>query len=295
MRDVRNRQLALLSAAFFWAVAAAFAEPARARNPAARDLDAVKAREAALLAREAGADEWKKLGADYAALIKKHPNDLLIRDAYGDYLWGMNDRAGALREWLAAEKIDPKNAKVLNHLAGTYLAMGEPRESLAHFLRASETEPENATTHFNVANVACMFRHDLGRTEQECFKLALKEYAEAHRLAPKNSEFARGYAETFYMVGNPDWQVALKVWKDYLNLMPEKNFALLNIARVHLNLGEADNARAYLAQVTGAENDRLKSRLAARIEAELSPAKPPKPPESENSPKPGIDEPPSPP
>ena len=295
MRDVRNRQQALLAAAFFWAVALGFSEPARVRNPAAQDLDLVKAKEAAVRGRSAGPDDWKKLDADYAALVKKHPNDLPIRDAYGDYLWGMNDRAGSMREWLAAEKIDPKNAKILNHLGGTYLAMGEPRESLAYFIRASEAEPKNAATHFNVANVACMFRHDLGTTEEECFKVALKEYAEAHRLAPRNSEFTRGYAETFYMVGNPDWQTALKVWRDYLNLMPEKNFALLNLARVHLNLGEADEARACLAQVTGAENDRLKSRLAARIDAELSQGKPPTPPETENSPKPGIDEPPSPP
>ena len=295
MHDVRNRQQALLAAALFWAGAAGFAEPAREGSVAAKDLQAVKAREAALFAGNAGPEQWKKLGNEYAALVKKHPRDLPIRVARGDYLWGMNDRDGALREWLAAEKIDPKNAKVLTHLAGTYLALGEPRESLAFFIRASEAEPGNAATHFSLANVACMFRHDAGRTEEECFTLALKHFAEAHRLAPKNPEFARGYAETFYMVGNPDWQTALKVWRSYLEMMPEKNFALLNLARVHMKLGEAENARACLAQVTGAEYERLKDRLAARIEAELPPVKPPGAPETENSPKRGIDEPPSPP
>lgn len=291
MHDVRNRQQPLLAAALFWAVSTGCAEPA---GPV-QDLAAVKAREAALLAREAGPDEWKKLGDDYAALVKKHPNDAAIRNARADWLWGMNDHDGALREWLAAEKIDPKNAAVLNHLAGTYLAMGEPRESLAFFLRASEAEPGNASTHFSAANVACVFRHDVGRTEDEAFTLALKHYAEAHRLAPLNAEYARGYAETFYMVGNPDWQTAVQVWRDYLNLMPEKNFALLNLARVHINLGETEKARACLAQVTGTEYDRLKNRLTARIDAGLSPVKPPESPKTENSPKPGIDEAPLPP
>ncbi len=295
MRDVRNRQQALLVAALYWAVAAGFAEPARVKDSAAEDLQAVKMKEAALIAREAGADDWKKLSDEYAALVKKHPQDAKIRDARADYLWGMNDREGALREWLAAERIDPKNAEVLNHLAGTYLAMGEPRESLAFSLRASEAEPGNAATHFSVANVACMFRHDMGRTEEECFTLALKHFAEAHRLAPNNPDFARGYAETFYMIGNPDWQTAITVWTDYLNLMPEKNFALLNLARVHINLGEGEKARACLAQVTGAEYDRLKNRLALRIDGGLSPVKPGEPAKTENSPKRGIDEAPLPP
>ncbi len=295
MHDVRNRQQALLAAALFWAVAAGFAEPSKDRDAALQDLQVLKAKEAGLIARDAGAEDWKKLGREYAALVKKHARDATIRDAHADYLWGMNDRQGALQEWLAAEKIDPKNAIVLNHLGGTYLAMGEPRESLAFFLRASEADPANAATHFSVANVAAVFRHDVGRTEEECFTLALKHFAEAHRLAPKNPEFARGYAETFYMVGNPDWRTAVQVWTDYLNLMPEKNFALLNLARVHINLGEAENARACLAQVTGAEYDRLKNRLALRIDAGLSPAKPPEPAKTENSPKPGIDDRPLPP
>ena len=288
-------RLPYFAAAFLWAVAAGLAETAGKGSAAAQDLAAIKAREASLIVREGGAEEWKMLGTEYEALVKKHPNDATIRDARAGYLWGMNDREGALREWLAAEKIDPKNAAVLNHLAGTYLAMGEPRESLGFFLRASEAEPGNAATHFSAANVACMFRHDVGRTEEECFTLALRHYAEAHRLAPKNPEFTRGYAETFYMVGNPDWQTAVRVWRDYLDLMPEKNFALLNLARVHIALGESEKARACLAQVTGAEHDRLKNRLAARIETGLSPAKPPESPKTENSPKPGIDEAPQPP
>ena len=255
----------------------------------------MRAREAALLAREGGAEEWKKLDADYAALVKKHPNNLRVRVARGDFFYGRNDRTGALREWLAAEKIDPKNAAILLRLAQMYYAMGEPDKSLAFFIRASDAEPENAATHFTLANIACIFRHDGERTEEQCFDLALKHFAEAHRLAPKNPEYARGYAETFYMVGNPDWQTAIRVWRDYFNLMPEKNFALLNLARVHIHLGEAEKARACLAQVTGTENDRLKNRLTARIEAGLSPVKPPEPPKTGNSPKTGIDEAPQPP
>ena len=287
MRDVRNRQQWLLIAAFFCLAATGFAE----KKSAARELVGLKVREAA----SGSAEEWKAIGADYAALVKKHPRDAAIRGARGEYFWRMNDRDGAVGEWLVAVKIEPKNAAVLNHLGEAHLAMGEPRESLAFFARASVVEPENALTHFSIANIACVFRHGLGKTEKECFDLALRHFAEAHRLAPQNPEFARGYAETFYMVPKPDWPTALKVWQDCLNLMPEKNFVLLNLARIHMKLGDADSARACLAQVTGPKSERQKSRLEARIEAELSPGKAAKSQGAENSPKPGIDEAPMPP
>ena len=287
MRDVRNRQLPLLAAAFFCAVAPGFAE----KKSAVQELVDLQVREAAA----GGVEEWKAIGAEYAALVKKHPRDAAIRGARGEYFWRMNDRDDAVREWLVAVKIEPKNAPILNHLGEAHLAMGEPRESLAFFTRASVVEPQNALTHFSMANIASVFRHGLGKTEQECFDLALRHFAEAHRLAPQNAAFARGYAETFFMVPKPDWPTALTVWRDCLNLMPERSFVLLNLARVHMKLGDADSARACLAQVTGPESERQKNRLEARIEAELSPEKSPKSRGTENSPKPGIDEAPMPP
>ena len=287
MRDVRNRQQWLLAATFFCAAATGFAE----KKSAAQELVELKVREAA----SGSAEEWKAIGAEYAALVKKHPREATIRGARGEYFWRMNDRESAVREWLVGVKVEPKNAAILNHLGEAHLAMGEPRKSLAFFTRSSVVEPQNALTHFSIANIASVFRHGLGKTEQECFDLALRHFAEAHRLAPQNAEFARGYAETFYMVPKPDWPTALKVWQDCLNLMPEKDFVLLNLARVHMKLGDSASARACLAQVTGPEAGRQKNRLEARIEAELSPQKPPKSSGTENSPKPGIDEAPMPP
>ncbi len=253
-------------------------------------LQDLNLRQVALTAQGAGAEDWKTLGVDFVALVARFPESASIRDAHGGFLWERNDHQGAMREWQAGERIEPKNAAVLNHLAAACVAMGEPRAGLGYYLRATDVVPEDALTHFSAANVACLFRHDLGRTEEECFRLALKHFAEAHRLAPKNPEFARGYAETFYIVPNPDWETARMVWTKYLNIVPEKDFALLNLARVHLKRGDAENARACLSRVTGKGSEILKNRLAARIEAEISPGKTPKTPGTEKTLKPAIDE-----
>ena len=295
MRDVRNRQQSLLAAVCFCAATSGLAEARPANDAARRELLAVKAREAALRARNGGEREWKAISAEYNGLVKSHPRNAEIRSARGDHLWELNECDDAIREWLTAVKIDPKNEAALRQLGEAHLAKGEPMKSLKFFNRASEAAPKNAMTHFNIANIACMFRHALGRTEEDCFDLAIKHFAEAHRLAPRNAEFAQGYAQTFYMLIRPDWKSALIAWKDCLNILPEKSFVLLHLARVHMKLGDADNARACLAEVTGTANERQKKRLEARIEAELSPETTPKPPEIENSPKPGIDEAPLPP
>lgn len=290
MRDVRNRQQPLLVVALFCATAAAFSASPKEDDAMGKRLLKLKMDGVALTARNAGLEDWKKLEAEYAGLTSRNPKNAAIRDAYGDFLWGMNDHDAALREWLAGERIEPKNAEILNHLGGAYMTRGEPKAALEFYLRATDAEPENALTHFAAANIFYLFRRDVGKTEDECYKLALKHFAEAHRLAPQSSEFARAYAETFYLVPCPDWQTALKVWQHYLKLIPEKDFALLNLARVHMKLGDAENARACLAQVIDPKNERLKNRLAVRIDEEFSSVKGADSAESEKTSKPVIDE-----
>ena len=281
MHDARYRQLSLAVGTLF--LITVLPTPATG-GMADGELRALQARAQALTAGKSASGDWKKLGAAYARLARAYPRDVAIRDAHGDFLWGMDDRESALREWLAAEKLDPRHVGVLNHLAGSYLAMGDVRQSFDRYLRASEVKPADPVAHFNVANVACVFRHELGKAEADALDLALQHFAAAHRLAPKNAEFARAYAETFYLVPNPDWRIALQVWQTHLGLVGEKNFTLLNLARVHMKLGQAEEARACLQQVQGPENQRLKTRLAARIDAELTPHG-----RRENSQKPVID------
>jgi hypothetical protein len=51
------------------------------------------------------------------------------------------------------------------------------------------------------------------------------------------------YAETFYLLPKPDWRVALAAWEKYHVITPQKEFALVNLARVHMKLGEKAAAR----------------------------------------------------
>ena len=97
------------------------------------------------------------------------------------------------------------------------------------------------------------------RTQQPHLPLLPEEVGE---------EYARAYAETFYTIPDPDWRVALQAWQHFYEITPGKDFALLNLARVHMKLGNKPEALATLSKVQAPELEKLKTRLRERIETE---------------------------
>jgi tetratricopeptide (TPR) repeat protein len=228
--------------------------------------------EAALFARQANTEEWQKMERIYADLAAKYPRDAAIPNAHGELLWSLDQQSRAVEKWLAAEQLDPRNATVHDHLGGSFLAAGDAKKSAAYYARATASAPANARYHFNYANVAFLFRHELldaaHPDADAVIRDALTHFGEATRLEPLDPEYARSYAETFYFVNPPDWPAALRAWQRFHEISPQKDFALLNIARVHMKLGDKPNARESLARIQNPEFDRLKTRLNERIDAE---------------------------
>ena len=272
MRDTRHRQLCgLLTALLAIVSVAANSGTAAQADPASNpqeELRAVKQLETAWHGSGAAIDERAKLDRLYAELEARHPRDAAIKNGRAEFLWSTDRHEAAVAKWREAERLEPTRARVLNHLGGARLASGDVREALRYFTRASAAEPANPLYHFNVANVAFLFRHDLGETEENLLATAARHFAEASRLAPGDAEYVRAYAELFYSMPQPDWRTALAAWQRYRDLSPNKAFALLNLARVHMKLGEKAEARACLALVEGREFERLKTRLSERIDRE---------------------------
>jgi tetratricopeptide (TPR) repeat protein len=236
------------------------------------ELHAAQLMAAGLFARQAGPEELQKLERTFADLDAKYPGDAAVRNGHAEFLWGMGERNRAVKTWQEAEKLDPKNGAVLDHLAGNAVALGDVKKAAGYYARAVSSAPENAGYHFSYANVMFLFRHELHDTAHPesdgLIDEALKHFAEAARLEPLNAEYARGFAETFYSVTEPDWREALKAWQHVYEISPQKDFALVNLARVQMKLGNKPEARAALTQVQDPKFSRLKGRLSERIEAE---------------------------
>lgn len=233
------------------------------------ELRAARLMEAALDARHAEPAEWRKLDAIYEALGARHPRDAGVRNARGEYLWGRGERERAVREWEEAAELDATHATALHHLGDAHLAAGDTGKSAHYLRRASDAEPANALYHYELANVLFLFRHELKNAttdEAATINLAMRHYAEAARLAPLDTNYARAHAETFYSVPKADWNAALAAWKRLLEISPRKEFPLANLARVHLRMGQRDAAQACLDKMESADFQRLKDRLQEQID-----------------------------
>lgn len=267
-REVRQRQLPALAAAL---CSAALLASAAANDVAQEELRAARLMETALFARQAGAEEWAKLERVYVELGTRFPRDAAIKNAHGEFLWTRGEQTRAMQAWLAAEQLAPEDAVVLAHLGDGFLAAGEARKAAGYYARAVKSAPDNAAFHHHYANVAFIFRHELLEAAHpdadSRLREALAHFAEAARLAPLDPEYARAYAETFYSVPQPDWRAALRAWQHFHDISPRKDFALLNLARVQIHLGELPEARASLGRIQSPEFHRLKARLEERIQA----------------------------
>lgn len=265
-REVWQRQLPALAAAIF---GAALLASAAAEDAAREELRAAQLMETALWARPSGAEEWARLERVYAELEARFPRDAAVKNARGEFLWSRGEHARAMQAWLAAEQLAPEDAVVLDHLGGGFLSAGDARKAAGYYARAVRSAPENAAYHHNYANVAFLFRHELldaaHPDADALLRTALAHFGEAARLAPLDLEYARAYAETFYTVPQPDWRAALRAWQHFHDISPRKDFALLNLARVQISLGELPAAQASLNGIQSPEFQRPKARLEEKI------------------------------
>ena len=161
--------------------------------------------------------------------------------------------------------LEPGNAAIANSLGGAYLQVGRVAQSANQFQRAVDTASGVAAYHYNLANVEFLLRHDLTAAWQidtaALLRRALAEYREASRLSPNDMEYARGYAETFFGMPDPNWAEAEVAWRRVLKLAPQRDFAYLQLARVSLKRGDKPAARKFLDQVRDARHDGLKEKL----------------------------------
>ncbi len=272
MHGLRHRQLrAALFTGLFALTSHLTASPLppSPAQQAANELQAARLLETALQARGASEEDRQKLDRVYAELIVKFPGDVAIKNSYAAFLWECQEHGRAETVWKDAEKLAPENSATQHGLATVALAAGDVRKAAERMRRACAAEPENAMYHFDLANVLFMFRREFRDSSAEAsIDRALKHYSEACRLAPLNIDYARGYAESFYGLSKPDWNGALAAWQHLLEISPRKDFALANLATIHLKLGRKDEARACVEKMQDPAFAGRKARLIERIKRE---------------------------
>lgn len=285
MHPSKYRQHPLRSCALFFAIAPLLLADHAAQDTAAREVEALRAQAGALSVRDAGADEWAKLARHFSELVARYPDEPGVRSAHAEFLWERDDRERAVREWEEAERLAPRDAAVLARLADAHLALGRVRQCAQYFRKACEIAPNEARLRHAAGNAIFLFRHaltDAQTSEVQIVAEAFGHLAAAARLAPKDVEYARAYAETFYGAPSPDWQAALSAWEHYRSISPNQDFAHANLARVRLRMGQYDAVIAELDRMQEPRYESLKAKIRNQIDAAIAGANPGGTPAREN-------------
>ena len=80
-------------------------------------------------------------------------------------------------------------------------------------------------------------------------------------------EYVRAYAETFYVMPNPDWKEAQVAWQHYLELSTDRNFAYLQLARVSLKQHKKAEALSFLDKISDPSYSEVKEKVRKQTEA----------------------------
>ena len=219
----------------------------------------------------ATAKERLRVEQIYYQVVRDHPESASAQNALATFLWRNGKPKAAIEHWRTAQRLEPDNGEAANSLGGAYLRMGRVREAAAYFLLAIRCESSNPDYHFDLANVEFLFRHDLAAAwntdSAKLLERSLSEFREATRLAPDDRTFAQAYAETFYVMPEPDWREAQAAWQHYLELSPNRNFAYLQLARVSLKQRNKNETLSFLDKISDSKFSGVKEKLRKQADA----------------------------
>ena len=132
----------------------------------------------------------------YQELIERGEGDNeMLHQKLGYCLQMAGDIAGALREYLRAEMINPDSKWLLRRIATCYRALKQPAEAVKFLLRHDRLEPDNLSVLLHIGH--CYL-------EQQQYDEALKYYFKVEYLDPSNTKARRGVAWCSFVVGKYD-------------------------------------------------------------------------------------------
>jgi tetratricopeptide (TPR) repeat protein len=214
---------------------------------------------------------------EYQDFVDQHPNHVNARLAYGSFLYDMNDQDGAVAQWEKARQLAPTNPATWNNLAKYYGQAGPVTKAFEYYDKAISLDTNQSVYYHNQAALIYLFRKQAADyyhlTEQQTFEKSLDLYRTAIKLAPDDFVLFTDYAQCFYGCHPPRLQEGLEAWSQALKLArdeAEREGVYLHLARIHLRLGQYEQARTNLDAVTNMDYAEVKNQIASNLVAALS-------------------------
>ena len=223
--------------------------------------------------------------AAYTAFNNDNSDDVFGYVLHGKFLREIGRFEEAYNMFQKANKLDPNIAIVKQQLGNFLAESGRYKEAYPLFVSAVKLDPEKAIYQYQLGAHLIYFGKQLQAEKQispKDFDQQLSSsLSEAVRLAPENRTYKHLYAESFYDLNKPNWQMALKIWTELLGPDASKmqtEAIQLQRARVLSFLDKKEEAKKLLEQVTHPSLATTKRKLQARLDVKSSISTPAKKP-----------------
>jgi len=204
----------------------------------------------------------------YETFLEQHTNHVGAHVAYASFLGDIGDEEGSRNQLELALELDQTDPAIWNNLANYYGHRGPVKKAFTYYEKAIELDPTEPVYYHNFGTTVFLFRVDVKEyyniNEQQVFDKALVLYSNAMRLSPDDFPLASDIAQTYYGIKPPRTEDALQAWTNAFNIAHdeiEREGVHNHFARIKLNVGRFEEARAHLDAVTNVMYADLKKRL----------------------------------
>lgn len=248
-----------------------------------RDNDEFTAKGAGISRKELNAKirtRFEPIRQGYEEFLKKHPNHVRARVAFGSFLEDIHDEEASQEQWEKALELDKNDPAIYNNLANHYGHSGPVKKAFEFYTKAIELNPKEPVYYHNFGTTVYLFRKDAREywniSEQQVFDKALELYSNSMRLDPTNFPLASDVAQTYYGIKPTRTDEALNAWTNALSLAhdeAEREGVYIHFARLKMHAERFAEAHAHINAVTNEMYNDIKARLVKNLNEQEAEAK----------------------
>ena len=200
--------------------------------------------------------ELQSIVDGYERLINASPEYAAAYVSYGLMLHRIGERKTSNAILARADELDPYHAIVKNQLGNYQAEEGNYLEAMAFYNMAIDLRPEEPLYHYQLGNL--LFAYKKFFIDDKLFLLdgidleIQKKFREAAMLGPAHLPYRLRYAQSFFDVARPNWEVALEEWQqlvDFVESPEEKQMMQLYMARTRFLMGHHTAARKIIRKI----------------------------------------------
>ncbi len=198
----------------------------------------------------------QKLAESWEYLIEKYPDDVMPYLFYGKFLRKLNQREKAQLIFINVMRMNPKLAVANQQISNFYAEDGNFTAAFGFIIKAIDIEPHTPIYHYQLGGLLHHYYRSF--IDEEIFtreaidRQMLEAFRKAAQLETNNRNYQFRYAETFYDVESPNWEMALEAWENIKKIkLSISEIAAVNLhqARILIQLQRYVEAEKLLTQV----------------------------------------------